>query len=159
MQNIIYIIHSYTILYNSSYYYISNKSFILFKSNPNTCCSFIIVTGIDIYPIRIKFFLASEFLDILCSVYSTLLAFKNSFAFEKEPKEHSSKEYLDLLRLQLDLQDQYAEALPRSITGLHRFFKIYVKGFRGAGELRNQLMNTKSTDEVRALLDNFGKES
>jgi tRNA-dihydrouridine synthase len=44
------------------------------------------------------------------------------------------------------------------MTGLHRFFKIYVKGFRGAGELRNQLMNTKSTDEVRALLDNFGKE-
>ncbi len=83
--------------------------------------------------------------------------FKNPFAFEKEPKEHSSKEYLDLLRLQLDLQDQYAEVLPRSITGLHRFFKIYVKGFRGAGELRNQLMNTKSTDEVRALLDNFGK--
>ena len=29
--------------------------------------------------------------------------------------------------------------------------------FRGAGELRNQLMNTKSTDEVRALLDNFAK--
>lgn len=84
--------------------------------------------------------------------------FKNPYAFEIEPKEHSSKEYLDLLRLQLDLQDHNAEALPRSITGLHRFFKIYVKGFRGAGELRNQLMNTKSTDEVRALLDNFGKE-
>ena len=67
--------------------------------------------------------------------------FKNPFAFEKEPKEHSSKEYLDLLRLQLDLQDQYAEVLPRSITGLHRFFKIYVKGFPGAAELRNQLMN------------------
>ena len=81
--------------------------------------------------------------------------FKNPFAFEKEPKEHSTTEYLDLLRLQLDLQDQYKEQLPRSITGLHRFFKIYVKGFRGAGELRNQLMNTKSTDEVRALLDNF----
>lgn len=83
--------------------------------------------------------------------------FKNPFAFEKEPKEHSTKEYLDLLRLQLDLQDQYAEQLPRSITALHRFFKIYVKGFRGAGELRNQLMSTKSTDEVRALLDNFEK--
>ena len=85
--------------------------------------------------------------------------FKNPFAFEKEPKEHSTAEYLDLLRLQLDLQDQYAAELPRSITALHRFFKIYVKGFRGAGELRNQLMNTKSTDEVRALLDNFGEES
>jgi len=84
--------------------------------------------------------------------------FKNPFAFEKEPREHSKEEYLDLLRLQLDLQDQYAEQLPRSMSGLHRFFKIYVKGFRGAGELRNQLMNTKSTDEVRKLLDNFGKE-
>ncbi|MCM3618341.1 tRNA-dihydrouridine synthase [Sutcliffiella horikoshii] len=85
--------------------------------------------------------------------------FKNPFAFEKEPKEHSSEEYLDLLRLQLDLQDHYAEIVPRSITKLHRFFKIYVKGFRGAGELRNQLMNTKSTDEVRALLDKFEKEN
>lgn len=85
--------------------------------------------------------------------------FKNPFAFEKESKEHSTTEYLDLLRLQLDLQDQYAAELPRSITALHRFFKIYVKGFRGAGELRNQLMNTKSTDEVRALLDNFEQEN
>ena len=74
--------------------------------------------------------------------------------FEKEPKEHSTQEYLDLLRLQLDLQDKYAEELPRSISALHRFFKIYVKGFPGASELRNQLMNTKSTDEVRTLLDN-----
>lgn len=83
--------------------------------------------------------------------------FKNPFAFEKEPREHSSEEHLNLLRLQLDLQDQYADVLPRSMTGLHRFFKIYVKGFPGAAELRNQLMNTKSTDEVRALLDSFGK--
>lgn len=81
--------------------------------------------------------------------------FKNPFAFEKEPKEHSPEEYLDLLKLQLDLQDKYAEELPRSMSGLHRFFKIYVKGFRGAGELRNRLMNTKSTDEVRALLHSF----
>ncbi|ART75098.1 tRNA dihydrouridine synthase [Sutcliffiella horikoshii] len=81
--------------------------------------------------------------------------FKNPFAFEKEAKEHTSKEYLDLLRLQLDLQDHYAEIVPRNMSKLHRFFKIYVKGFRGAGELRNQLMNTKSTDEVRALLDEF----
>lgn len=84
--------------------------------------------------------------------------FKNPFAFEKEPREHSSKEYLDLLRLQLDLHDQYMEELPRPITGLHRFFKIYVKGFRGAGELRNQLMNTKTTEEVRTLLESFEME-
>jgi tRNA-dihydrouridine synthase len=84
--------------------------------------------------------------------------FKNPFAFEKEPKEHSSKELLDLLRLHLDLYDQYSKELEtRPFTALHRFFKIYVKGFRGAGELRNQLMNSKSTDEVRAMLDNFGE--
>ncbi|MBM7707643.1 tRNA-dihydrouridine synthase [Chryseomicrobium aureum] len=81
--------------------------------------------------------------------------FKNPFAFEKEPREHTSQEYLDLLRYQLDLQDKYAEEVPRSISGLHRFFKIYVKGFRGAGELRNQLMYTKSTAEVRQILENF----
>lgn len=81
--------------------------------------------------------------------------FKNPFAFEKEPRDHSSKELIDLLRLQLDLQDQYQEQLPRSIVGLHRFFKIYVKGFPGANDLRIRLMDTKSTDEVRKILDEF----
>lgn len=81
--------------------------------------------------------------------------FANPFAFEKEPKAHSTKEMLDLLRLHLDLHDKYSNVTLRSFKALHRFFKIYVKGFRGAGELRNQLMNTESTDEVRTLLDNF----
>lgn len=82
--------------------------------------------------------------------------FKNPFAFEKETKDHDSKELLDLLRLHLDLYDQYSKELEtRPFTALHRFFKIYVKGFRGAGELRNQLMSSKSTDEVRAMLDHF----
>ena len=81
--------------------------------------------------------------------------FKNPFAFEKEPREHTAKEHLDLLKYQLDLQDKYAEQLPRSMSGLHRFFKIYVKGFRGAAELRNNLMNTKTTEQVRTLLAEF----
>ncbi|AWB47056.1 tRNA-dihydrouridine synthase [Paenibacillus sp. CAA11] len=81
--------------------------------------------------------------------------FNNPFAFEKEPKEHSSKELLDLLRLHLDLHDQYSSLEQRSYKPLPRFFKIYVRGFRGASELRNTLMNTKSTTEVRALLDDF----
>lgn len=78
--------------------------------------------------------------------------FKNPYAFEKEPTEHSRSELLDLLQLQLDLQDHYSEMVPRSIVGLHRFFKIYVKGFPGASDLRVRLMETKSTDEVRAIL-------
>lgn len=81
--------------------------------------------------------------------------FKNPYAFEKESKEHSSQELIGLLRLQLDLQDKYADQVPRSIVGLHRFFKIYVKGFPGANDLRVSLMNTKSTAEVREILANF----
>ncbi len=82
--------------------------------------------------------------------------FNNPFAFEKEPQDHSSKELLDLLRLHLDLHDKYSQEFePRPFKPLLRFFKIYVKGFRGASELRNQLMSTKSTDDVRAVLDDF----
>jgi tRNA-dihydrouridine synthase len=82
--------------------------------------------------------------------------FKNPFAFEKEPREHSSKELIDLLRLQLDLHDHYStEEEPIAFKPLRRFFKIYVRDFAGAGELRNQLMYTESTDEVRAMLDSL----
>ncbi|AQP53777.1 tRNA-dihydrouridine synthase [Vagococcus penaei] len=84
--------------------------------------------------------------------------FKNPYAFEKNPREHSSQELLGLLRLQLDLQDKYAEQVPRSIVGLHRFFKIYVKGFPGASDLRVKLMMTKSTDEARQILADFFAE-
>jgi tRNA-dihydrouridine synthase len=85
--------------------------------------------------------------------------FHNPFAFEKEKKDHSSKELLDLLRLHLDLHDKYSKLQLRSFKALHRFFKIYVKGFSGASALRNQLMNTESTDEVRAVLDNFERKN
>lgn len=81
--------------------------------------------------------------------------FKNPFAFEKEPKEHSSEEMLDLLRLHLDLFDKYGVEAGRAFKPLRRFFKIYVRGMRGASELRVQLMETQTTDEVRVLLDEF----
>lgn len=82
--------------------------------------------------------------------------FKNPFAFEKESKEHSSEELIDLFRLHLDLHDKYSNELePRLFRPLRRFFKIYVKGFPGAGEIRNQLMTTESTDEVREILNNI----
>ena len=81
--------------------------------------------------------------------------FHNPFAFEKEPREHSTKELLDLLRLHLTLFDKYSANTGRPFKSLRRFFKIYVRGIRGASGLRHELMSTNSTDEVRKLLDEF----
>lgn len=78
--------------------------------------------------------------------------FHNPFAFEKEPRSHSREELLRLLRLQLDLHDQYEKLAPRKFDPLKRFFKIYVREFEGASELRDKLMHAKNTDEVRMLL-------
>lgn len=85
--------------------------------------------------------------------------FHNPYAFEKEPKEHSSKELLELFRLHLDLFDQYTVNEPRSFKPLRRFFKIYVRGIRGASDLRVQLMETETTNGARALLDEFEEKN
>ena len=84
--------------------------------------------------------------------------FKNPFAFEVDVKEHSSKDHLELLLMHLDLFDQYVVDTGRKYKTLHRFFKIYVKGFRGAAELRNELMSTSSTDDARAMINRFMTE-
>ena len=79
--------------------------------------------------------------------------FHNPFAFEVEKREHNREELLGLLRLQLDLHDKYsAELGARNFDPLKRFFKIYVREFEGASELRDKLMHTKNTDEVRKIL-------
>lgn len=80
--------------------------------------------------------------------------FTNPFAFEAEPRTHSREELLGLLNLQLDLHDQYSASHgARKFEPLKRFFKIYVREFDGAGELRDKLMHAKTTDEVRMLLE------
>ena len=81
--------------------------------------------------------------------------FHNPFAFEKEPREHTSKELLDLFRLHLELFEKYSNEETQQFKSLRRFFKIYVRGIRGASELRHQLMSTETVDEARALLDDF----
>jgi len=79
--------------------------------------------------------------------------FSDPYAFAKEKREHSREELLGLLHMQLDLFDKFSKELePRKFDPLKRFFKIYVRNFDGAAELRDKLMHTKSTDEARALL-------
>ena len=82
--------------------------------------------------------------------------FHNPYAFTAEPRTHSREELIELLRLQLDLHDKYsAEFAPRKFEPLKRFFKIYIRDFDGASELRDKLMHTKSTQEVRDVLANL----
>lgn len=77
--------------------------------------------------------------------------FNNPFVFEEEPREHTKEELLGLLNLHLDLYDERGER-KRKFETLKRFFKIYIRDFDGASALRHELMQTKTTDEVRALL-------
>jgi len=79
--------------------------------------------------------------------------FTSPFAFEKEPKEHDIKELLGLLNYQLDLYDDFEKRFDTSrFPSLKRFFKIYVRNQRNAASLRNAMMETHTTDEVRKLL-------
>ncbi len=65
---------------------------------------------------------------------------------------HHKSELIALLHYHLDLFDHYQPTLGRPYETLKRFFKIYIRDFDGAKELREQLMHTKTTDEVRSIL-------
>lgn len=82
--------------------------------------------------------------------------FQNPFCFTKATDQRvgSKEELLNLLHYQLDLFDTWQPQLGRPYETLKRFFKIYVRDFDGAKELRDQLMHTKSTDEARSILNN-----
>ena len=57
-----------------------------------------------------------------------------------------------LLRYHLDLFDHWQPQLGRPYETLKRFYKIYVRDFDGAKELRDQLMHTTSTAEARRVI-------
>ena len=65
---------------------------------------------------------------------------------------HHKSELIALLHYHLDLFDHYQPTLGRPYETLKRFFKIYIRDFDGAKELREQLMYTTSTDDVRQLI-------
>lgn len=86
--------------------------------------------------------------------------FKDPYAFVEREEPPTSEELLGLLHYHLDEFDKYSRELePRKFDPLKRFFKIYLHSFPGASELREQLMHTKSTDEVREVLASFKYET
>lgn len=76
--------------------------------------------------------------------------FTNPFCFETEPQTHSREELLALLNFHLDLVEKSEHKMP--FAPLKRFFKIYIRDFDGASELRARLMEAKNISEVRALI-------
>ena len=81
--------------------------------------------------------------------------FHNPYAFERSPRAHSREEHLTLLARQLELFDTHQSRTGRPFETLKRFFKIYVRDFDGASALRDKLMHTSSTDEVRQVIDAY----
>ncbi len=79
--------------------------------------------------------------------------FTDPYAFETETREHNREDLLELLKLHLDLYDKYStESEPLKFDPLKRFFKMYIRDFPGASELREKLMRAKNTTEVRNFI-------
>lgn len=84
--------------------------------------------------------------------------FTNPFCFRKNHMA-SKLDLINLLTYHLDLFDQHQTELGRPFETLKRFFKVYIRDFEGASDLRVALMNTSSTNQVRELIDNHKMSS
>ena len=87
--------------------------------------------------------------------------FANPFCFV-EHENPTRDELFDLLNYHLDLFDERTVAVGRAsnlslrkFEPLKRFFKIYVKDFPGAADLRAKLFECTTTDEVRDVLSPY----
>lgn len=78
--------------------------------------------------------------------------FKDPWLFEKErsKKAHNTQDYLKLLVRHTDLFHK-TWGNTKNFEIMKKFFKIYVKDFRGANQLRQKLMEVKSYEEFKAV--------
>jgi tRNA-dihydrouridine synthase len=102
--------------------------------------------------------------------------FANPFCFAESAENLATRENLfELLRFHLDEFDKFrqiptaeppqygleiaktenGEILQRKFDPLKHFFKVYVKDFAGAKELREKMFAAKNTDEIREILHEF----
>lgn len=78
--------------------------------------------------------------------------FQNPWVFGPEATtEHSVQEKAALLLLHVKKYEQYFAGI-KPFEPLKRFYKIYISGFDGAAELREELYTAKSSDEVKDIL-------
>jgi len=82
--------------------------------------------------------------------------FKNPWVFDKNPISinHSREEYVGLLLKHTKLFcDTWGTN--KNFETLKKFFKVYIKDFKGADTLRTKLMSTQSYTEVKRQLGKF----
>jgi tRNA-dihydrouridine synthase len=84
--------------------------------------------------------------------------FQDPYVFaESSPWETKTRtERIDLYKQQVELFAATWQPRERNIKTLNRFCKIYINGFDGAKELREQLMAATSTDELVGALNAQG---
>lgn len=70
-------------------------------------------------------------------------------------EQGNRQKLIELLNYHLYLYDQYAEQTKRPYETLKRFYKIYIRDFDGASEIRDKLMHAHSTDEVRHIINHL----
>ncbi len=80
--------------------------------------------------------------------------FDNPWVFDKTDRTRTTKEYFDLMEMHINLfQKTWGDS--KNFAILKKFFKIYIKDFRGAAELRQEFMESKSKEEVSVLMEKF----
>lgn len=75
-----------------------------------------------------------------------------SFAIDSPWPVYSPEQKIALYRRHVELFAKTWQHNERKVVTLNKFCKIYVNGFEGAKELREQLMQAKTTDELLTLL-------
>jgi tRNA-dihydrouridine synthase len=80
--------------------------------------------------------------------------FHDPFAFSEDSpwQDYTPQQKIDLFRKHVALFADTWQPGTRNIKTLNRFCKVYINGFDGAKELREQLMLAYSTDELLKLL-------
>jgi len=81
--------------------------------------------------------------------------FSDPFVFAKKSpwEKYSQQQRMALYRKHVELFAKTWQHGEHKIYTLNKFCKIYINGFDGAKELREQLMNAESTEQLLRLLD------
>lgn len=80
--------------------------------------------------------------------------FSDPFVFAKKSpwSGYAKEQRIELYRRHVELFAEAWQNDERKVHTLNKFCKIYINGFDGAKELREQLMDAKTTDELLELL-------